>query len=83
MQYFLTSSPSVSMDGAINPANNFLSNLRQAVKQPSKCVFVTTYPDNAPWSDHCSGCMRKALEDAGFVFDKYTLLDRRTADTAP
>lgn len=82
MQYFLTSSPSVSMDGAINPANNFLSNLREAVKQPSKCIFVTTYPDNAPWSDHCSGCMRKALEDAGFRFEKYTLLDRRTADNA-
>ncbi|MGN0213478.1 MAG: Type 1 glutamine amidotransferase-like domain-containing protein [Muribaculaceae bacterium] len=82
MIYFLTSSPSVSMDGAINPANGFLDKLLKAVKSPSKCVFVTTYPDNAPWSEHCSNCMRKALEDAGIKFEKYTLLDRRTADNA-
>ncbi|MGM9803062.1 MAG: Type 1 glutamine amidotransferase-like domain-containing protein [Muribaculaceae bacterium] len=79
MIYFLTSSPSVSMDGAINPANDFLSNLLAEVKKPSRCVFVTTHPDDAPWSEHCSECMHKALMDAGFVFDRYTLLDRRNA----
>lgn len=82
MIYILTSSPSVSMDGAINPANDFLYNLRQVVKQPSRCIFVTTYPADIPWSEHCSNCMRAAFEDVGFEFKSYTLLDDRTAHHA-
>lgn len=82
MIYFLTSSPSVSMDGAINPANDFLYNLRQVVKQPSRCIFVTTYPDDVAFSEHCSECMRQAFEDVGFEFERYTLLDSRTACNA-
>lgn len=80
MIYFLTSSPSVSVDGPINPANGFLDRLREALgNNPLHALFVTTYPDDAPWSEHCSGCMRKAFEDVGFKFASYVLLDRRTA----
>ena len=80
MKYFLTSSPSVSMDGAINPANGFLDNLRSALgSRPLNAVFVTTYPDDAPWSEHCSVCMCQAFEEVGFCFESYELLDRRTA----
>lgn len=79
MKYFLTSSPSVSMDGAINPTNGFFENLTKALKKPVRAVFVTTYPDDIGFSDHCSVCMRKAFEEAGLMFDNYTLLDRRTA----
>lgn len=79
MIYILTSSPSVSMDGAINPANDFLYNLRQVVKQPSRCIFITTYPDDVAFSEHCSDCMRQAFEDVGFEFESYTLLDSRNA----
>lgn len=82
MIYLLTSSPSVSMDGAINPANGFLDALTTYVWQPSRCVFVTTQPDDAGFSDHCSQCMRQALEDAGIRFQDYRLLDRRTAPQA-
>lgn len=79
MKYFLTSSPSVSMDGAINPANGFLERLRAAVRHPTRAVFVTTHPDDAGFSEHCSDAMRVAFEDVGFAFESYTLLDRRTA----
>lgn len=79
MKYFLTSSPSVSMDGAINPANGFFDNLTKALPKQIRAVFVTTYPDDAPFSDHCSVCMRQAFEEAGLQFESYTLLDRRTA----
>ena len=79
MKYFLTSSPSVSMDGAINPANGFYDNLRQALSTPIRCLFVTTHPDDAAFSDHCSDCMRQAFEDAGMEFESYELLDRRSA----
>lgn len=79
MKYFLTSSPSVSMDGAINPANGFLDNLKLSLADPVRALFVTTYPDDAAFSDHCSQCMREAFEQAGLWFESYTLLDRRTA----
>ena len=79
MTYFLTSSPSVAMDGAINPANGFLDNLRRKLPYPIRCVFVTTQPDDVAFSEHCAGCMRQAFEEVGFWFENYELLDRRTA----
>lgn len=80
MKYFLTSSPSVAMDGAINPANGFLDRLGQALGyHPIHALFVTTYPDDMPWSEHCSVCMCQAFEEVGFQFASYELLDRRTA----
>ncbi len=82
MKYFLTSSPSVSMDGAINPANGFLDNLSHALSHPIRCVFITTHPDDVAFSEHCSVCMRQAFEEVGFEFERYELLDRRTAPYA-
>ena len=79
MKYFLTSSPSVAMDGAINPANGFLENLQNAFSQPIRCIFVTTHPDDIAFSEHCSICMCQAFEEVGFQFESYELLDRRTA----
>ena len=79
MTYFLTSSPSVAMDGAINPANGFLDNLREAMIHPIRAVFVTTHPDDVAFSEHCSDCMRQAFEEVGFEFEWYELLDRRSA----
>ena len=82
MKYFLTSSPSVAMDGAINPANGFLDKLRNELLHPIRCIFITTHPDDIQFSEHCSTCMRQAFEDVDFVFESYTLLDRRTAPEA-
>lgn len=82
MKYFLTSSPSVSMDGAINPANGFLYALKRCIPMVSRCVFVTSNPDDAAYSDHCAVCMCKAFEDVGFKFEAFDLLDRRSAPRA-
>lgn len=82
MKYFLTSSPSVSMDGAINPANGFLYALERCIPIRSRCVFITSNPDDASYSDHCAVCMCKAFEDVGFKFESFDLLDRRTASRA-
>lgn len=82
MIYFLTSSPSVSMDGAINPANGFLYQLQQAVPNPSRCVFVSSHPDEPAFGDHCTVCMAQAFEDVGFEFEAFDCLDSRNADKA-
>lgn len=82
MILFITSSPSVSMDGAINPANDFLSELHRTVGHLTRGVFVSSHPDDANYSDHCGYCMKQAFEEAGIHFYEYTILDRRTAHMA-
>lgn len=82
MIYILTSSPSVSMDGAINPANGFLYQLQQSVPNPSRVVFISANPSVPEFGDHCTISMAKAFEDVGFCFDRFDCLDRRNADEA-
>ena len=82
MIYFLTSSPSLYMDGALNPANHFIDNLRRALPGRIHGVFIPTHPDDVGFSEHCSDCMRAAFEEAGIHFKTYTLLDRRNAPFA-
>lgn len=82
MKYILTSSPSVSMDGAINPENDFLYNVQRNVPIVSRCVFITSNPDDAHYSDHCCVCMCQAFEQVGFRFEAFDLLDRRRASIA-
>ena len=82
MIYFLTSSPSLYMDGALNPANQFIDNLRRALPGRIHGVFIPTHPDDVGFSEHCSDCMRAAFEEAGIHFESYTLLDRRNAPFA-
>ena len=82
MTYILTSSPSVSMDGAINPENGFLYALQRRIPQISRCVFITSNPDDAHYSDHCCLCMCQAFEAVGFKFEAFDLNDRRSAPQA-
>jgi peptidase E len=82
MTYLLTSSPSLSMDGAINPANGFLEQIRRLVPNPSRCVFVSSHPDEPGFGDHCTVCMAQAFENEGLRFEAFDCLDRRNADQA-
>lgn len=82
MTYLLTSSPSLSMDGAINHANGFLEQIRRLVPNPSRCVFVSSHPDEPGFGDHCTVCMAQAFENEGLRFEAFDCLDRRNADQA-
>lgn len=79
---FITSSPSVSMDGAINPANGFLDELYRSVGNWTRCAFLSSHPDDAAYSDHCAYAMKDAFEQVNINFMCYEILDRRTADRA-
>lgn len=81
-QYILTSSPSVAMDGAINPANGFLWQVQQIVPRRSRCVFVSSNPDVPSYGDHCTVCMAQAFEEVGFEFVAFDCLDRRNINEA-
>lgn len=82
MILFLTSSPSLWMDGALNPANGFIDEMRRVVPPWARALFVTSSPDDVGFSEHCLVSMRKAFEDEGFTFSRFNLLDRRTAHVA-
>jgi len=82
LTYILTSSPSVSMDGAINPANGFLYQVQRIVPIRSCCVFVSSHPDDPHFGDHCTVSMAQAFEEVGFEFEHFDCLDRRNADQA-
>ena len=82
MTYILTSSPSVSMDGAINPANGFLYQLQQRIPDMSRVVFISSHPDEPDFGDHCTVSMAQAFEDVGFRFLSFDCLDRRNASEA-
>lgn len=70
------------MDGAINPANGFLDQIRRLIPNPSRCVFVSSHPDEPGFGDHCTVCMAQAFEAEGLRFDAFDCLDRRNARQA-
>lgn len=79
MTIFLTSSPSFGHDGPMNPANGLVEALLKAVKPNARAVFVASAADEHDFSAAGAWNMRTALEDAGFSFASFVLLERRNA----
>lgn len=81
---FLTSSPCVS--GApraiLNPENQFLDNLHQALPEHPRCLFVCSDPDNPEMTDRFGADMAGAFAEAGIVFADFAVLDRRNQEDA-
>lgn len=80
MTLFITSSPSVCMDGAINPKNDFLDELYRNIGNWTRCAFVSANPYDAGFSDHCGYAMKEAFEDVDIHFLRYDIIDCRTVD---
>ena len=83
MMYFLTSSPFIVGSPYLNPANGFLSELRQAIDKPCPVLFVCADPDIPERTDRFCGDMRLALEHEGFAFTGWQVLDGRNEREAP
>lgn len=79
MIYFLTSSPCLPDSPALNPANGFVDELRRALPNPCRAVFVASSPDDAEKTDRFAGEIRAGFELTGFRFERYQVLDRRNA----
>lgn len=82
MKIFLTSSPTLGWAGDLNPANGMLDELRKALPWKTKCVMVTSYPDNQEITDRMAWELRECFERADLAFAHYEVLDRRTAPYA-
>ncbi|MDO4866617.1 MAG: Type 1 glutamine amidotransferase-like domain-containing protein [Clostridia bacterium] len=80
---FLTSSPFLPDENALNPANGFAKALRASLPAaPVRAVFVASSPDEAEKNDYYAGLTRIGFEASGFSFSAFGVLDRRNADRA-
>lgn len=79
MVYFLTSSSCLPDSPALNPANGFVDELRKALPDPCRAVFVASSPDDVERTERFAGSIRTGFELTGFRFDRYQILDRRSA----
>lgn len=82
MILYLTSSATTGWGGELNPANGFLSDLRQNLPSPLNCVMITSCPDNREITDKMAWEFREMFEHADLAFDHYEVLDRRTQKNA-
>lgn len=79
MIYFLTSSSCLPDSPALNPANGFVDELRKALPDPCRAVFIASDPGNAARTDRFAGSIRTGFELTGFQFSDYQVLDGRNA----
>jgi len=88
MIYFLTSSPFIPGSPDLNPANSFLTNLKNALMEtaPGKkslhLLHVCSDPTDFAATDLYSEQMRWALEEAGLPFPTVSYLDDRNFEMA-
>ena len=83
MTLFLTSSPCVIGEAALNPANGFLDSLLEALPGETSCLYFASDPDDHVRTDYYAGEMRAIFERGGVRFSDYTVCDGRNgADVA-
>ena len=82
MVCFFTSSPCVQGASELNPANGFVEELRSALPNPCRTLFVTSEPDLPGWTEMIAGFTKDSFTAAGIVFSAYHVLERRTAEYA-
>ena len=84
MTVFLTSSPCI--DGAeravLNPANDFLCRIREALPENPSCLFIASNPEDRPGTCEFGSHMFMAFAEAGIPFSAYQVLDAWNAEDA-
>ena len=84
MTLFLTSSPCVigAPKAILNPANGFIDNLREALPQWPRVLFVCSDPENHDMTCGFANDMLEALRDVGIPCGGFMVLDGCNADEA-
>ncbi len=79
MTLFLTSSPFVPDGTALCGKNGLIPALRENLPaRPLRAVFAASSPDEVKMTELFGGHVRAAFERAGFAFEHFLFLDRRT-----
>lgn len=81
---FLTSSPCIygAPRAILNPENSFEENLRSCLPEKIRCLFITSAPDDATFTDRVAWEMRTCFAESGFYIPELSILDRRNQDDA-
>jgi len=81
MILFLTSSPSVDFSDDLNPANDFLNNLKKYIPENARFLFITSDPDDPDMTEGYAEAVRISFEKAGFSVSEYRFCDRRNENS--
>lgn len=79
---FLTSRIDNPETGELNPANQFLDELKSHFPKPCRALDVCSDPDSWKIMDYYASLTKKMFENAGFVFERFLSLDSRNAEQA-
>lgn len=79
---FLTSRMDDPDTGKLNSANRFADELRKHFPDPCRALVVCSDPDDPEKTDYYSSLTREMLEEAGFGFERFRILDGRNASRA-
>lgn len=82
MTCFLTSSPFLPGGGELDPANGFVNELKNAVPNPCRGLFICSDPADYPFTDGFADMMHASITASGIGFSSYNILDDRNADRA-
>jgi peptidase E len=74
---FLTSSTGLPESNTLNPANQFIEELRQHIPNHCRALFVCSDPNQYEVTDFYASAMKMSFEDAGFQFAQFNVLDNR------
>lgn len=80
----LSSSPCIygAPRAILNPENGFVDNLRSCLPERPRCLFITSAPDDAAFTDRVAGEMAACFAEGELEFDKVYTLDRRNQKDA-
>lgn len=79
---FLTSQVNPEGEGALNPANGFIEELRRCLPGPIRALDICSHPDAWEITDFYAGITRGYFEDAGLSIERCLTLDSRNEDRA-
>jgi len=84
MTFFLTSSPCIpgASRAILNPANGFADEIRKALPEHPRCLFICSSPDTPEKTERFAWDMQDAFQLAGIPFRCMHVLDGRNASAA-
>lgn len=80
MTYFLTSSSCLPDSPALNPANGFVDELKKALPDRCRAVFIASDPDDDAKLRRFADAMEYGFTEIGIRFAELSLLFRETQD---
>lgn len=80
MTYFLTSSPCPPDSSALNPANGFVDELKKALPETCRALFIASDPDDDVKLRRFAEDMESRFAETGIRFAELSLLFRETQE---